>query len=192
MRARCALLGRQPRLGQIQAARRASTRARPSTAPPSRRLGNWRSCRACRSTGAPRRPSACPAWESWCRRESARPRRSGIMARTRRHTGAAVHGASRDEMLKGLIGARIADARQHRAHRLAPTVAQQPEQIAPERAPLRDVAEAVLERLEPRLNRSSHAGALRGSTARQRTEIEEQVQVLYLNSVADLRANPGI
>ena len=32
-----------------------------------------------------------------------------------------------------------------------------------------------------RLNRSNHAGALRGSTREQRTEIEEEVQVLYLN-----------
>ena len=53
-------------------------------------------------------------------------------------------------MLERLIGARIADALQHRAHRLAATVAQQPEQIATKRAALRDVREADLERLEPR------------------------------------------
>ena len=55
----------------------------------------------------------------------------------------------RDEMLKGLIGPRIADALEHRAHRLAPTVAQQPEQIPTKRAALRHVREADLERLEP-------------------------------------------
>ena len=54
-----------------------------------------------------------------------------------------------DEMLEGLIRPGIADARQHGAHRFAPTVAQQPEQISAERTPLRDVIETVLERLEP-------------------------------------------
>ena len=58
-------------------------------------------------------------------------------------------GRMRDEVLKRLIRARIGDALEHRAHRLAPTVAQQPEQIATKRAALRDVREADLERLEP-------------------------------------------
>ena len=66
----------------------------------------------------------------------------------------APHGVGRprrigDEMLERLIGARIADALQHRAHRLAAAVAQQPEQIAAKRAALRHVREADLERLEP-------------------------------------------
>ena len=52
-------------------------------------------------------------------------------------------------MLERLIRARIADALQHRAHRFAAAVAQQPEQVAAKRAALRDVREAHLERLEP-------------------------------------------
>ena len=54
-----------------------------------------------------------------------------------------------DEVLKGLIRVGIADALQHRAHRLAATVAQQPEQVATKRPRLRHVREAHLERLEP-------------------------------------------
>ena len=59
----------------------------------------------------------------------------------------------RDEVLEGLIRARVVDARQHRAHRLPATVAQQPQHIPAERPPLRHVAERGLERLEP-LNQS--------------------------------------
>ncbi len=54
-----------------------------------------------------------------------------------------------NEMLERLIRARIADALEHRTHRLAPTVAQQPEQVATEGAALGDVREAHFERLEP-------------------------------------------
>ena len=50
-----------------------------------------------------------------------------------------------NEVLKGLIRPRIADALEHRAHGLPTTVAQQPEQIPSERAPLRHVREADLE-----------------------------------------------
>ena len=71
-----------------------------------------------------------------------------------RRAQVAPHGVGRprrigDEMLERLIGARIADALQHRAHRLAAAVAQQPEQIAAKRAALGHVREADLERLEP-------------------------------------------
>ena len=55
-----------------------------------------------------------------------------------------------NEVLERLIGARIGHALEHRAHRLAPAVAQQPEQIATEGTALRHVREADLERLEPR------------------------------------------
>jgi hypothetical protein len=55
----------------------------------------------------------------------------------------------RDEVLERLIGPRIADAFEHRAHRFASTVAQQPQQIPAKRPALRDVREADLERLEP-------------------------------------------
>ena len=143
-------LGRQPLLGQIQAPRPPSTRARPSTAPRSPRLGNWRSC-----------PSVPQYW-----RATPTERRPcfGKLVPSRISTPAALgdHGAQLpphalgaprrvgDEVLKRLIRAGIADALEHRAHRLAPTVAQQAEQIATKRAALRDVREADLERLEPR------------------------------------------
>jgi hypothetical protein len=55
-----------------------------------------------------------------------------------------------DEMLKRLIRAGVADARQHRAHRLPAAVAQQAEEIPTEGTALRDMAEARFERLEPR------------------------------------------
>ena len=77
------------------------------------------------------------------------PVRSGIVARRWRHTALGRPRRIGDEMLKGLIRARIADALQHRSHRFAATVAQQPEQIAAKRAALRHVREAHLERLEP-------------------------------------------
>ena len=78
------------------------------------------------------------------------------------------HGVGRprrigDEMLKRLIRARIADALQHRAHRFAAAVAQQPEQVAAKRAALRHVREAHLERLEP----SAQAIEPRRRTARE-------------------------
>jgi hypothetical protein len=41
------------------------------------------------------------------------------------------------KMLKCLVGAGIADALQHRAHRFATAVAQQAEQIPAKRTPLR-------------------------------------------------------
>ena len=56
----------------------------------------------------------------------------------------------RDEMLKRLIGPRIGDALEHRAHRLAATVAEQPQQVPTKRPALRDMPEAHFERLEPR------------------------------------------
>ena len=55
----------------------------------------------------------------------------------------------RDEMLKGLIGARIAQARPHRFHRLAATVAQQAGHIATQRPALTLAIEARFEELQP-------------------------------------------
>ena len=77
------------------------------------------------------------------------PRRSGITARKRRQTRSASHGRMRDEMLKGLIGDRLGDARQHRLHRLALAVAEDPLDVGPQRQQLRAMAEAALELLEP-------------------------------------------
>ena len=64
-------------------------------------------------------------------------------------------------MLEGLIVAGIADPRQHRAHRLARTVAQQPEQVPPERAPLRDMPKRRFERLQPRQQPIDPRGRIR-------------------------------
>ena len=55
----------------------------------------------------------------------------------------------RDEVLKRLIGRRLADARQHRGHRLAGAVAQQPVDILAQRHVLRAMTEAVLELIQP-------------------------------------------
>src|SRR5690606_7067163 len=54
-----------------------------------------------------------------------------------------------NEVLERLVGSRIADALQHRTHRLAAAVAEQSQQIATKRPALRDVREADFERLEP-------------------------------------------
>ena len=55
----------------------------------------------------------------------------------------------RDEMLKGLIGRRLADASQHRRHRLARAVAQQSVDVPAQRHVLRAMTEAVFELIQP-------------------------------------------
>jgi hypothetical protein len=55
----------------------------------------------------------------------------------------------RDEVLKRLVGRRIADASEHRRHRLARAVAQQPVDILAQRRVLRPMTEAVLELIQP-------------------------------------------
>lgn len=82
----------------------------------------------------------------------------------------------RDEVLEGLIAARIADAREHRAHRLPGTVTQQAEQVAPKRAPLRDVPKRRLERLQPRQQPIDPRRRIRRQHVRQRTEMRCPVQ----------------
>ena len=129
--------------------RPASTPGPPSTTRPSPRSGSWRSCRARRSTAARRRPSAAPASGKLVPSRMRMPVRSGIVARRCRQTALGRPRRIGDEMLEGLIRARIAHALQHRAHRFAAAVAEQPEQIPAKRAALRDVREAHLERLEP-------------------------------------------
>ena len=54
-----------------------------------------------------------------------------------------------DEMLERLVGAGVADACQHRAHRLAATVAQQAQQIPTKRPALGGMPKAGLEGTEP-------------------------------------------
>ena len=90
------------------------------------------------------------------------PVRAGMCARNCRHTCSARHGAWVMKVLEGLIRARIADAREHRTHRLAGTVAEEPEEIATKRAPLRDVAEGRLEGLQPRQQTIDPRGRIRG------------------------------
>ena len=55
----------------------------------------------------------------------------------------------RDEVLKGLIGHRLRDARQHRLHRFALAVAEHAVHVGAQGEPLRPMPEATLERLEP-------------------------------------------
>ena len=155
----------------VSATPRADTTPRPASRPAPRSTarrspppGNWRPCPSCRSTAARRRPNADPASGSSSRRESAHRVRSGITVRSCRHIRSALHGRVGDEVLKRLIRAGIGDALEHRAHRLAATVAQQPEQIAAKGA---RVARCALKQTSNgsshALNRSSHTGALRGS-----------------------------
>jgi hypothetical protein len=55
----------------------------------------------------------------------------------------------RDEVLERLICAGIAEARPHRFHRLATTVAQQARHISTQRAALTPPTEVVFEQLQP-------------------------------------------
>ena len=55
----------------------------------------------------------------------------------------------RDEMLKRLVRDRLGDARQHRLHRLALAVAEDPLHIGPQRQQLRAMAKAAFELLQP-------------------------------------------
>ncbi len=66
----------------------------------------------------------------------------------------APHGGRRpgrvgDEMLETLVGRGVGQAREHRLHRLAGTIAQQPGDVVPERDGLRPMAEARRERRQP-------------------------------------------
>jgi hypothetical protein len=67
----------------------------------------------------------------------------------------------RHEVLQCLIAARIADAREHRAHRLARAIAQDAEQVSTKRSALRHVAERRLERLQPRQQPIDPRGRIR-------------------------------
>jgi len=62
----------------------------------------------------------------------------------------------RDEMLEGLIVRWIGHAGEHRLHRLARAVAQQPGHVVPERHRLRPMPEAALERGQPRHQPPQH------------------------------------
>ena len=55
----------------------------------------------------------------------------------------------RDEVLERLVRRRLADPLEHRRHRLARAVAEQPLDILPQRHVLRAMAKAVLELIEP-------------------------------------------
>ena len=91
----------------------------------------------------------------------------------------------RDEMLERLIRPRIGDALEHRAHRLAATVAEQAEQVATKGAALRDVTEAHLERLEP----VAQLIEPRRSVARQS---RQHRATAYRTCGKSTRANPSI
>src|SRR5262249_33865016 len=55
----------------------------------------------------------------------------------------------RDEVLEGLVGDRLGDARQHRLHRLAVAVAEDALNVGAQRHQLRTVPKAALELLQP-------------------------------------------
>jgi hypothetical protein len=85
-----------------------------------------------------------------------------------------------NEMLKALVGNRVGDAGQHRLHRLAIAVAEQPVHIRPQREPLRAMAEAALKRLEP-ANQALHA--------RRRRAIDHRAPA-YRNHPIGTRSSP--
>lgn len=72
-----------------------------------------------------------------------------------------IPGRVRDEVLQALVGDRVGHPRLHGLHRLALAVAEQAGHVGPQREPLRTIAEAVLERLEP----AHQALQLRGRAA---------------------------
>ena len=142
-----ALRRREPRVGQIE---RRAQHPRACAGPQRHRhrglaVGNLAQCAAVwRATPT----EEAPCFGKLVPSRISTPSRSGIVARSCRHTTSAA-GRVGNEMLEGLIRPWIADALQHGTHRLASTVAEQPEQIPSKRAALRDMSEADLERLEP-------------------------------------------
>jgi hypothetical protein len=86
-------------------------------------------------------------------------------------------------VLEGLIGPRLADALEHRAHRLSPAVAQQAEQVAAKRVALRNMREADLERFE----RQHRAAAYR--TPRTSTRPLISIPVRSQNKCWDLQSS---
>ena len=77
------------------------------------------------------------------------PLRSGSHGPQTTPDGLGIPRRVRDEMLERLVRRRLADARQHRRHRLARAVAQQPVDVLAQRHVLRPVTETVLELIEP-------------------------------------------
>ena len=69
--------------------------------------------------------------------------------RSRRHTTSASHGACVMKCWNAWYERRLADPLEHRRHRLARAVAQQPVDILAQRHVLRAMAEAVLELIQP-------------------------------------------
>ena len=142
-------LGRQPRLGHDTTRRPPSTPARPSTGPPSRRPGSWRPCPTSRSIAGRRATERRPCLGKLVPSRISTPRALGNHRAQLPPDALGAPRRMRDEMLERLIRPGIGDALEHRAHRLAATVAEQAEQVATKGPALRDVTEAHLERLEP-------------------------------------------
>jgi hypothetical protein len=76
-----------------------------------------------------------------------------------------------DEMLEGLVRARVGDARQHRFHGFARAVAEQPLHVPSEGEHLRAMAEAHVEGFEPRHQPTQlqHRAAIRHGSAEYQT-----------------------
>ena len=93
----------------------------------------------------------------------------------------APHGARtprrmREEVLERGIGGGLDHPRQHRLHRLARAVAQQPLHVLAQRHVLRAMPKAVFELVEPARESSQQCPGPVVSTAVRRSEIEEKVQ----------------
>jgi hypothetical protein len=78
------------------------------------------------------------------------PARGGMTMRKPAPHTLGVARRMRHEMLERLVTVGIVDAFQHRAHRLAPTIAEQPDPVVAKRTALGDVSEFLLEGFEPR------------------------------------------
>ena len=79
-------------------------------------------------------------------------------------------------MLEGLIGPGLGHARQHRVHRFARAVAEQPLHVPAQRQPLRRCPKHSLNASSHLIRRRNWATVQRVSTAAQRTEFSEKVQ----------------
>ena len=96
-----------------------------------------------------------------------------------------------DEMLEALVGRRIRQPREHRLHRLARAIAQQPGGVVPERHGLRAMAEARRERREPSHQALQHRGRVvvehRDAAYRKRSKRTMSSKVITASSMNESR-----
>jgi hypothetical protein len=92
-----------------------------------------------------------------------------------------IPGRMRDAVLKAVVGDRVGDAGQHRLHRLAIAVAEEPMHVRPQREPLSAMAKAALKRFEP---------ANQALNARRRRAIDHRAPA-YRNHTIGTRSSPS-